>query len=56
MKVLLKKKKVFHFSSSVNLSVSYLVKGKGILLGEIFLLHAQEQKAEHMSEFSFQRL
>lgn len=42
------KKKFFHFSNSVNLSVSYLLKGRGILLGEIFSLSAQEEKAEHI--------
>lgn len=47
-----KKKKILHFSNSVNLPVSYLLKGKGILQGEIFLLSAQEEKAEHMSELS----
>lgn len=50
--VIKKEKKIFHFSSSVNLSVSYLLKGKGILQGEIFLLSAQKEKAEHMSELS----
>lgn len=52
-KVLLKKKKkIFHFSNTASLSVSYLLKGKSILLGEIFLLSAQEEKVEHMSERS----
>lgn len=50
--LLKRKKKFFHFSNSVNLSVSYLLKGKGIPLGEIFLLGAQEEKAEQMSELS----
>lgn len=50
--VIKKKKKIFHFSNSVNLSVSYLLKGRGILPGEIFSLGAQEEKAAHMSGLS----
>lgn len=43
--VIKKEKKILHFSNSVSLSVSYLLKGKSIPLGEIFLLSVPEEKA-----------
>lgn len=56
-KVLIKKKKkILPLHNRVSLSVSYLLKGKSILLGEIFLLSAQEEKVEHVSEHSLPTL
>ena len=52
MSVIKKEKKSLHFSNSVSLSVSYLLKDKSIPLGEIFLLSAQEEKA-FLTTFSF---